>query len=60
MLSPHKVRHSTITTALDRTNGDVLWVQKFSRHRKIDTLLIHDDNRLGMQGEVTDTVAELV
>jgi integrase/recombinase XerC len=60
VLSPHKVRHSTITAALDRTNGDVRKVQKFSRHRKIDTLLIYDDNRLGMQGEVTDTVADLV
>jgi integrase/recombinase XerC len=60
VLSPHKVRHSTITAALDRTGGDVRKVQKFSRHRKIDTLLIYDDNRLGMQGEVTDTVADLV
>ena len=60
VLSPHKVRHSTITAALDRTNGDVRKVQKFSRHRKIDTLLIYDDNRLGVQGEITDTVADLV
>jgi integrase/recombinase XerC len=60
VLSPHKVRHSTITAALDRTNGDVRKVQKFSRHRSIDTLLIYDDNRLGIQGEITDTVADLV
>jgi integrase/recombinase XerC len=60
VLSPHKVRHSTITAALDRTNGDVRRVQKFSRHKKIDTLLIYDDNRLGVQGEITDTVADLV
>jgi integrase/recombinase XerC len=60
VLSPHKVRHSTITAALDRTNGDVRKVQKFSRHQRIDTLLIYDDNRLGVQGEVTDTVADLV
>jgi integrase/recombinase XerC len=60
VLSPHKVRHSTITAALGLTNGDVRKVQKFSRHRKIDTLLIYDDNRLGVQGEITDTVADLV
>jgi integrase/recombinase XerC len=60
VLSPHKVCHSKITAALDRTNGDVRKVQKFSRHRKIDTLLIYDDNRLGVQGEITDTVADLV
>jgi integrase/recombinase XerC len=59
-MSPHKVRHSTITAALDSTDGNVRKVQKFSRHRTIDVLLIYDDNRLGMQGEVTDTVADLV
>jgi integrase/recombinase XerC len=60
VMSPHKVRHSSITAALDRTDGNVRKVQKFSRHRTIDVLLIYDDNRLGMQGEVTDTVADLV
>jgi integrase/recombinase XerC len=60
VLSPHKVRHSTITAALEQTNGDVRKVQKFSRHRKLDTLMIYDDNRLGVQGEITDTVADLV
>jgi site-specific recombinase XerC len=60
VLSPHKVRHSTITAALEQTNGDVRKVQKFSRHRKLDTLMIYDDNRLGVQGEITDSVADLV
>jgi integrase/recombinase XerC len=60
VLSPHKVRHSTITAALESTQGDVRKVQKFSRHVKIDTLLIYDDNRLGVQGEITDVVADLV
>jgi integrase/recombinase XerC len=60
VLSPHKVRHSMITAALESTQGDVRKVQKFSRHVKIDTLLIYDDNRLGVQGEITDTVADLV
>ena len=59
VLSPSKVRHSPITAALDRTNEDVRKVQKFSRHRKIDTLLIYDDNRLGVQGEITHTGADL-
>src|SRR5699024_2445958 len=44
-LSPHKLRHSAITIAVDQTNGDVRAVQKLSRHSKIDTLLIYDDNR---------------
>src|SRR5699024_221551 len=33
-LSPHKLRHSAITIALDQTNGDVRAVQKLSRHSK--------------------------
>ena len=59
-ISPHKIRHTAITIALDKTNGDVRSVQKLSRHKKIDTLLIYDDNRKNQQGEITALLSSLV
>lgn len=59
-MSPHRLRHSAITIALDKTNGDVRSVQKLSRHKKIDTLLIYDDNRQDKQGEITELLSSLV
>jgi integrase/recombinase XerC len=51
-LAPHKLRHSAITAALDLTGGDVRRVQKLSRHRRLETLLIYDDNRSDVAGEL--------
>jgi integrase/recombinase XerC len=59
-LSPHRIRHSAITTALDATGGDMRRVQRLSRHAKFDTLKIYDDNRQNLQGEITDLLADLV
>jgi integrase/recombinase XerC len=56
-LAPHKLRHSSITEALERTGGDVRGVQKLSRHAKIDTLLLYDDARRDRQGEITDLLS---
>ncbi len=53
-MSPHRVRHSAITAALDATDGNVRKVQKLSRHRKLDTLMIYDDNRHKDQRDITD------
>jgi len=58
-LSPHKIRHSSITIALDQTGGDVRSVRKLSRHKKIDTLLVYDDNRQNQQGEITAMLSSL-
>ncbi|KFF41398.1 MAG: site-specific recombinase XerD [Candidatus Atelocyanobacterium thalassa isolate SIO64986] len=44
-MSPHRIRHSSITTALDKSNGNVRKVQKLSRHKNLNTLMIYDDNR---------------
>lgn len=44
-LTPHGLRHSAITYALEVTGGDVARVSQFSRHRKIQTLMIYDDRR---------------
>lgn len=59
-MSPHRVRHSGITAALDATGGNVRKVQKLSRHAKLDTLMIYDDNRANIQGEMTDLLEKLV
>jgi len=59
-MSPHRVRHSSITAALEATGGDVRRVQKLSRHSSLNTLLIYDDNRKNHQGEVTDILDGLV
>ena len=59
-MSPHRVRHSGITEALNSTNGDVRRVQKLSRHSKLDVLLIYDDARINLQKEVTDILSNLL
>jgi integrase/recombinase XerC len=60
MMSPHRIRHSAITAALDATNGDTRKVQKLSRHKNLNTLMIYDDNRHQHQSEVTNILADLV
>ena len=54
---PHGLRHAAITVALDKTNGDVRAVQRFSRHADPRTLLRYDDNRQDLGGEVAALVA---
>jgi integrase/recombinase XerC len=49
---PHGLRHTAITKALDTMHGDLRKVQKFSRHRNPQTLMIYDDARTDMAGEV--------
>lgn len=54
--SPHGLRHAAITHALDLTNGDVRRVQRFSRHKKLETLQVYDDNRRDSAGDVANLV----
>ena len=54
---PHGLRHASITEALDITKGDVRSVSKFSRHKKIETLMIYDDNRADVGGDIASMVA---
>jgi len=58
-VSPHRIRHSSITAALEVTNGDVVAVQRLSRHSKVETLMVYNDNRIAQQGKVTNLLAEL-
>jgi len=60
LLSPHRVRHSSITAFLDVSGGDVRTAQKLSRHSRLDTLMIYDDNRQGLQGKASVVLANLV
>ncbi len=59
VMSPHRIRHSSITEALNLTNGDVRKVQKLSRHSNLNTLMLYDDNRQNLQGEVTSMLDDL-
>jgi integrase/recombinase XerC len=59
-MSPHRIRHSAITAALDATNGNVREVQKLSRHRVMQTLMVYDDNRENAQGKITNLLSDLV
>jgi integrase/recombinase XerC len=59
-LSPHRIRHSSITTFLDASGGDVRTAQKLSRHSRLDTLMIYDDNRQGLQGKASGILSDLV
>ncbi|MDY0001364.1 MAG: tyrosine-type recombinase/integrase [Polyangia bacterium] len=55
--SPHALRHAAITHALDATSGDVRRVRAFSRHARLETLTLYDDNRLDGAGAVAALVA---
>lgn len=59
-LSPHRIRHSGITSALEATGGDVRKVQKLSRLANLNTLVVYDDNRQNVQGEISDLLADLI
>jgi integrase/recombinase XerC len=59
-LSPHKVRHSSITAFLDASEGNVRAAQALSRHGDIKTLMIYDDNRHGLQKMATEQLGDLL
>lgn len=59
-LSPHRIRHSAITAALDATGGNIRLVQKLSRHSRLETLQRYDDARQDFQGECTEHLAKLL
>jgi integrase/recombinase XerC len=58
-LWPHALRHAAITAALDASDGNVREVQKFSRHKDINTVLVYDDERRDVGGEMTRKLSEL-
>ncbi|PHV60964.1 tyrosine-type recombinase/integrase, partial [Cyanobacterium aponinum] len=59
ILSPHQVRHSSITAVLDASNGNVRLAQKLSRHKNLDVLTRYDDNRVALQREAVNLLSTL-
>ena len=57
-LRPHGIRHAAITAALDETNGNVREVAKFSRHKKVETLMQYDDQRGDVAGDIAKRISE--
>jgi integrase/recombinase XerC len=51
-VSPHRIRHTSIRMALDKTHGDVRQVQEFSRHAKVETVMIYDKLREDTAGKI--------
>jgi integrase/recombinase XerC len=58
-LTPHKLRHTAITIALDLTGGNVRAVRDLSRHARLETLQRYDDNRRDFQGSVSEKLSDL-
>jgi integrase/recombinase XerC len=59
-LSPHRVRHSSITAYLDVSKGNVRAAQSLSRHQNLSTLMIYDDNRHQLQGKASKDLGDLL
>jgi integrase/recombinase XerC len=59
-LSPHQVRHSSITAFLDVSNGDVRSAQALSRHSDLKTLMIYDDQRKNLQKGASQKLGDLL
>ena len=58
--SPHRIRHSAITAALEATNGNIRAVQKLSRHSQVEILMIYDDCRKDAQGDISDLLGGMI
>lgn len=56
--SAHGLRHAAITAARDLTNGNVLSMREFSRHRDLNTLMDYCRNREDLAGSVARLVAD--
>ncbi len=61
-MSPHRIRHSSITTALEKSEGNYQKVQTLSRHASLDTIKIYDDNRRAslQQQELSNLLGDLI
>lgn len=55
----HGLRHLAITEVLKLTNGNVVDSMKFSRHKDPKTLMIYDDNRRNVSGEISEKLSKL-
>ncbi len=54
---PHGLRHTSITSALDKGNPQRA-VQKFARHKNGNTTAKYDDNRQDFAGKVAESIVD--
>jgi integrase/recombinase XerC len=59
-VSPHRLRHSSITAFLDASGGNLRAAQALSRHRNQNTLTLYDDNRRQEQKGASGMLEELL
>ena len=57
-LRPHGLRHQAITSALDRSGGNLRAAAKFSRHRDLRTLTRYDDSRQDLAGQMAGLISD--
>jgi integrase/recombinase XerC len=55
---PHGLRHAGATRLLDLTGGDIRAVQRWTRHANVNTVIIYDDNRRDLAGELARKLGE--
>jgi integrase/recombinase XerC len=60
IMSPHRVRHSTLTAHLNASDGNVRAAQALSRHADLKTLSLYDDNRHQHQKGATELLGSLL
>jgi integrase/recombinase XerC len=59
-VSPHRIRHSSITAFLDASGGNLRAAQALSRHSNQNTLTLYDDNRRQEQKGASGMLADLL
>ena len=59
-VSPHRLRHSSITAFLDASGGNLRAAQALSRHSNQNTLTLYDDNRRQEQKGASGMLEEFV
>jgi integrase/recombinase XerC len=59
-VSPHRLRHSSITAFLDASDGNIRAAQALSRHSQMNTLTLYDDNRKQQQKGASGVLEDLL
>ena len=59
-VSPHRLRHSSITAFLDASDGNIRAAQALSRHSQMNTLTLYDDNRQQQQRGASGVLESLL
>jgi integrase/recombinase XerC len=59
-VSPHRLRHSSITAFLDASGGNLRAAQALSRHSNQNTLTLYDDNRRQEQKGASGLLEDLL